>query len=133
MKIGIIGNTNYENLTMIKNKIVELKNQYGDDLMIFSGGEDNVAEHTIKDFSQYNSVFYFEFTPKYNKRNSLSFMDVWYYTKNKPSKKSSRWYLDRYYKLIDNSEKVIIFGDSEYNATFEKRCNTKSIPYTIIT
>ena len=39
MKIGIVGSRQYENKRKIKETIFQLKNKFGDDLVIFSGFE----------------------------------------------------------------------------------------------
>lgn len=132
MKIGIIGNANYQNISKIKQDIIELKSKYGDDLIIFSGGENNIAEEMVKDFSQFNSIFFFEFTPKYANKNTLSFLPTWYYTKNKQSKPSTRWFIDRYNKMFDTCDAIRIYGHSEHNKTYVSYCNNRNIPVLII-
>ena len=51
MKIGIIGSRVYENKRKIKETIFNLKQKFGNDFSIFSGGDTDGAERYVKKYA----------------------------------------------------------------------------------
>jgi predicted Rossmann fold nucleotide-binding protein DprA/Smf involved in DNA uptake len=63
MKIGIVGSREYENKLKIKEFIFQLKEKFGDELVIVSGGQDKGADGYAKKISLGFDVKYAEFPP----------------------------------------------------------------------
>ena len=63
MKIGIVGSRDYENKLKIKEFIYQLKEKFGDELVIVSGGQDKGADGYAKKISLGFDVKYAEFPP----------------------------------------------------------------------
>ena len=81
MKIGIVGSRQYENKRKIKETIFQLKNKFGDDLVIFSGGSPNGADRYAKKLG----CNYVEVNPSHTPKNLYSYMrENWYGKKYSP-------------------------------------------------
>ena len=61
MKIGIVGSREYENKLKIKEFIYQLKEKFGEELVIVSGGQKEGADGYAKKFSLGFDVKYAEF------------------------------------------------------------------------
>jgi len=79
MKIGIIGSRLYENKKKIKETIFNLKQKFGSDFTIFSGGDSDGAERYVKKYSLELGCQYIEINPAHTQKNLYSYMRKdWY-------------------------------------------------------
>ena len=85
MKIGIVGSRQYENKRKIKETIFQLKNKFGDDLVIFSGGCLDGADKYAKKYALELGCNYEEVNPSHTPKNLYSYMrENWYGKKYSP-------------------------------------------------
>jgi len=63
MKIGIIGSREYQNFRKVKDTIFALKNKFGDNLTIVSGGCKDGADKFAKKYAIELGCNYLEFNP----------------------------------------------------------------------
>lgn len=82
MKVGIIGSTHYENKKRIKETIFQLKQRFGDDLVVISGGSLNGAEKHVKKYALALDCTYLEVNPAHTPKNLYSYMREDWYGKN---------------------------------------------------
>lgn len=80
-KIAVIGSRQWSNRTKVKDLIFELKNKFGPELTIVSGGEQNGADMLAKKYAIELGVKYSEYNPAYTKKNLYSAMPDYYYGK----------------------------------------------------
>ena len=79
MKIGIIGSRVYENKRKIKETIFNLKQKFGNDFSIFSGGDTDGAERYVKKYALELGCNYVEVNPAHTPKNLYSYMrEEWY-------------------------------------------------------
>ena len=106
--VGLVGTDTYENRLKIKSMIMELKQKFGDTLLIVSGGNKDGAEKYVKKFTLEQGIRYREYNPCHTAKNLYSaFDESWY---NKPF---HPYNLERRYKfLVWNCEYVVAFIDS---------------------
>lgn len=81
MKIAIIGSRKYENKRKIKEMIFELKQRFGDKLIIISGGAKDGADKYAKKYAIEFGISYKEYNPAHTPRNLYSAMPNHYYGK----------------------------------------------------
>lgn len=81
MKVAVVGSREYENKRKIKDFIFEMKQKFGDDLVIISGGCPDGADKYAKKFSLELGVRYQEFNPAHTTHNLYSAMPEKYYGK----------------------------------------------------
>jgi hypothetical protein len=80
-KIAIIGSRTYENKKKIRDMIFRLKQTFGDELEIISGGSPHGADRYTKKFAIEMGVKYKEFNPAHTVKNLYSAMPDSYYSK----------------------------------------------------
>ena len=79
MKIGIVGSRKYENKKKIKETIFNLKQKFGDSLVIFSGGCPDGADKYAKKYALEFGCKYIECNPSHTVKNLYSYMrEDWY-------------------------------------------------------
>jgi predicted Rossmann fold nucleotide-binding protein DprA/Smf involved in DNA uptake len=81
MKIAIVGSRTYENKQKIREMIYRLKQKFGANLEIVSGGAQHGADKYAKKFSLEMGVSYKEFNPAHTVKNLYSAMPDGYYSK----------------------------------------------------
>lgn len=81
MRVAIIGSRTYENKLKIKEMIFKLKNMFGDELEIVSGGAKDGADRYAKKYALELGVKYIEFNPAHTVRNLYSGCSEDYYSK----------------------------------------------------
>ena len=69
MKIAIIGSRRYENKKKIKDFIFKLKNEYGTDTIIVSGGQKDGADRYAKKYALELGLQYEEYPPAHYSHN----------------------------------------------------------------
>ena len=82
LKIGVIGNSTYENKRKIKEFLFEVKKKFGDNVQIISGGNKKGADSYIRKFCIEFGLDYKEFNPPFTTKNLYSVMNEEYYNKN---------------------------------------------------
>ncbi len=81
IKIAIIGSRVYENKKKIRDMIFKLKNTFGANLEIISGGTQSGADKYAKKYALEFGVTYREFNPAHTSKNLYSVMPESYYGK----------------------------------------------------
>ena len=81
MKIGIVGSREYQNFRKVKDTIFALKNKFGKDLTIVSGGCRDGADKFAKKFAIELECNYIEFNPAHTPKNLYSALHENYYGK----------------------------------------------------
>ena len=81
MKVAIIGSRNYENTRKIKDALFQLKQKFGDDLIIVSGGAQYGADKFARKYALEFGIKYKEFNPAHTTKNLYSAMSDNYYEK----------------------------------------------------
>ena len=79
MKIAIIGSREYENIRKIKDTLFQLKQKFGDKLIIISGGAKHGADKYARKFALEFGMKYREFNPAHTTKNLYSAMSDDYY------------------------------------------------------
>ena len=81
MKVAIIGSRQYENTRKIKDALFQLKQKFGDDLIIVSGGAKDGADKFARKYALEFGINYKEFNPAHTPKNLYSAMSDNYYEK----------------------------------------------------
>tara|TARA_R110002050_G_scaffold239569_1_gene375713 strand:+ start:306 stop:707 length:402 start_codon:yes stop_codon:yes gene_type:complete len=79
MKVALIGSREYENIRKIKDTLFQLKQKFGDKLIIISGGAKNGADKYARKFALEFGIRYKEFNPAHTIKNLYSAMSETYY------------------------------------------------------
>ena len=105
IKIGIVGSRSYANKKKIKDLIFEIKEKYGDEVEIVSGGQRDGADGYAKKFALEFDMSYVEFPPTHYSWNMHCKLPATKY--NKP------YYVSNYFKrnkqIAEYSNIVIAF------------------------
>jgi len=130
MKVGIVGSRKYENKRKIKDFIFKLKEQYGEDMIIVSGGCKNGADKYAKKYSLELGVQYEEYPPFHEGHNLYCVLPERLY--GKPYRVTN--YFARNKLIAKNSDFVVAFIPKGHisngtNNTLEyaKKFNKKTI------
>ena len=81
MKVAMIGSRDYENIRKIKDVLFQLKQRFGDELIIVSGGAQYGADKFARKFALEFGIKYKEFNPAHTTKNLYSAMSDNYYDK----------------------------------------------------
>tara|TARA_A100001201_G_scaffold1219_2_gene3175 strand:+ start:817 stop:1218 length:402 start_codon:yes stop_codon:yes gene_type:complete len=81
MKVAIIGSRDYQNIRKIKDTLFNLKQKFGDKLIIISGGAQYGADKFARKYSLEFGIKYKEFNPAHTTKNLYSAMSDTYYEK----------------------------------------------------
>ena len=105
IKVGIVGSRGYTNKKKIKDLIFEIKEKYGDEVEIVSGGQKDGADGYVKKFALEFDMSYVEFPPSHYSWNMHCKLPATKY--NKP------YYVSNYFKrnkqIAEYSNIVIAF------------------------
>ena len=105
IKIGIVGSRKYTDKKKIKDLIFEIKEKYGDEVEIVSGGQKDGADGFAKKFALELGMKYVEFPPAHYSWNMHCKLPATKY--NKP------YYVTNYFKrnkqIAENSDIVVAF------------------------
>ena len=103
MKIAIVGSRRYENKRKIKEFIFKLKNEYGEDTIIVSGGCKNGADKYAKKYALELGLQYEEYPPFHEVHNMYCTI---------PSSRYSKPYSVKYFfarnKIIANVSDIVV-------------------------
>ena len=81
MKVAIIGSRMYENTRKIKEALFQLKQKFGEDLMIISGGAKDGADKFARKYALEFGIKYQEYNRAHTPKNLYSAMTDNYYDK----------------------------------------------------
>ena len=81
MRIAIIGSRNYANVRKVKTLLTDLKNRFGEELIVISGGCPDGADKFVKKFAIEFGIDYKEYNPAHTPKNLYSAMSEHYYGK----------------------------------------------------
>ena len=81
MKVALIGSREYENVRKIKDTLFQLKQKFGDKLIIVSGGAKDGADKYARKYALEFGIKYKEFNPAHTTKNLYSAMSDNYYDK----------------------------------------------------
>lgn len=81
MKVAIIGSRKYENVRKIQNLVTSLKQKFGTELTIISGGCGQGADKYARKYAIQFGIAYKEFNPAFTQKNLYSAMTESYYGK----------------------------------------------------
>jgi len=81
MKVAIIGSRLYSNTRRVKEIITSLKQKFGDELVVISGGCKDGADKYVRKYAIEFGVKYQEYNPAHTPRNLYSAMHDEYYGK----------------------------------------------------
>ena len=81
MKVAIIGSRRYENTRKIKDALFKLKQKFGTDLIVISGGAQYGADKFARKYALEFGISYKEFNPAHTTKNLYSAMSDNYYDK----------------------------------------------------
>ena len=81
MKVAIIGSRHYENVRKIKDALFQLKQRFGDKLIIISGGAQYGADKFARKYALEFGINYQEYNPAHTTKNLYSAMSDNYYDK----------------------------------------------------
>ena len=105
IKIGIVGSRGYTNKQKVKDLVFEIKEKYGDEVEIVSGGQKEGADGLAKKYALEFNVKYVEFPPVHYSWNMHCKLPATEY--NKP------YYVSNYFKrnkqIAEYSDIIIAF------------------------
>ncbi len=105
MKVAIIGSRQYTNKRRIQEFIHKLKQRWGDELEIVSGGQKDGADGYAKKYALEFDLKYSEFPPAHYQYNQHCVLESYKY-----GKPYAVWhYHDRNKHLVDHSDVVVAF------------------------
>ena len=81
MKVAIIGSRMYENTRKIKDALFQLKQKFGNQLIVISGGAQHGADKFARKYALEFGIKYKEFNPAHTTKNLYSAMSDNYYDK----------------------------------------------------
>ena len=81
VRVGIIGSRNWQNHKKVKDTIYNLKQKFGENLIIISGGCPNGADAMAKKYALEFDCFYREYNPSHTNKNLYSAMNDGFYGK----------------------------------------------------
>ncbi len=105
MKIGIVGSRRYENKKKIKDFIFKLKNEYGEDTKIISGGCKDGADKYAKKYALELGAQYREYPPFHEVHNLYCVLPESCYSKPY----NMKYFFVRNKQVAQNSDIVIGF------------------------
>tara|TARA_R110002074_G_scaffold58179_1_gene142683 strand:+ start:26 stop:421 length:396 start_codon:yes stop_codon:yes gene_type:complete len=117
MRVGIIGSRTYEDKRKIRETVYKLKQQFGDKLVIVSGGCKDGADRYAKKYAIELDCKYIEFNPAHTVRNLYSALHAAYYGKE---------YNVKYFFQRNK----MLAGYVDYLIGFDKSCSSGTA-YTI--
>ena len=133
MKVAIVGSRQYTNKKRIQEFIFKLKQKYGDELEIVSGGQKDGADGYAKKYALEFDINYSEFPPSHYAYNQHCVLESYKY-----GRPYATWhYHDRNKKIVEYSDVVAAFipkdTTSKGTESTLKEAKKKEKKYVIIT
>ena len=104
-RIGIVGARKYTNKIKIKEFVYKLKEQFGEDVEIISGGQPKGADGYAKKFALEFDMKYVEFPPRHYTYNQHCILDESHYGKRYFPKN----FHDRNKQIVEYSDYIVAF------------------------
>ena len=104
-RIGIVGARKYTNRRKIKEFVYKLKQQFGEDVEIISGGQPKGADGYAKKFALEFDMKYVEFPPRHYQYNQHCILERFNYSKE--YKVSN--YFKRNRQIVEYSDYIVAF------------------------
>ena len=111
-KVGIVGARKYTNKRKIKEFVFELKEKFGDDVEIVSGGQPKGADGYAKKFALEFDMKYVEFPPRHYTYNQHCILDRSDYGKSYHVVN----FFDRNKQIAEYSDYIVAFIPEGYNS-----------------
>ena len=105
IKIGIVGSRSYTDKKKVKDLIFEIREKYGDEVEIVSGGQPKGADGLAKKFALEFDMKYVEFPPSHYSHNMHCKLPATEY--NKPYYVSN--FFKRYKQIAEYSNIIVAF------------------------
>ena len=133
MRVAIVGSRQYTNKKRIQEFVFKLKQKYGDELEIVSGGQKDGADGYAKKYALEFDIKYSEFPPSHYAYNQHCVLESYKY-----GRPYAAWhYHDRNKKIVDYSDVVAAFipkdTTSKGTESTLKEAKKKEKKYVIIT
>lgn len=132
-RIAIIGGTDNDSTTKVKEFLFKVKKAFGDTATIFSGGNPTGIEYDVKKYALEFGLPYKEFNPSFTGHNVYSFLPMEYFGKGRhPSH-----YPHRYQEMLIRTDRLLIGSiesdqDWKLYDTVRKQAEKKNIPVVFI-
>ena len=81
MKVAIVGSRDYQNIRKIKDTLFQLKQKFGNKVIVISGGAKHGADKFARKYALEFGMRYREFNPAHTTKNLYSAMSDNYYDK----------------------------------------------------
>ena len=81
MKVAVIGSRDYQNIRKIKDTLFQLKQKFGNKLIVISGGAKHGTDKYARKYALEFGIKYKEFNPAHTIKNLYSAMSETYYEK----------------------------------------------------
>lgn len=132
-RIAIIGGTDNDSTTKVKEFLFKVKKAFGETATIFSGGNPTGIEYAVKKYALEFGLTYKEFNPSFTGHNVYSFLPAEYFGKGRhPSH-----YPHRYQEMLIRTDKLLIGAvesdqDWKIYDAVRKNAEKKNIPVVFI-
>ena len=131
MKIAIIGSRGYTNKRKIKDFIFKIKEKFGDELEVVSGGAKDGSDKYAKKFALESDIKYSEFPPVHESHNGYCVLEAFRYNK--------QYNVGNYHRrnkdIVEYSDRVVAFvtdSDRITNGTASALKYSKKIEKTFV-
>ena len=104
-RVGIVGSREYTNRRKIKEFVYKLKEKFGEDVEIISGGQKQGADGYAKKFALEFDMKYVEFPPRHYTYNQHCVLDESHYGKRYYPKN----FFDRNKQIVEYSDYILAF------------------------
>ena len=104
-RVGIVGSRTYTNRRKIKEFVYKLKEKFGEDVEIISGGQKQGADGYAKKFALEFDMKYVEFPPRHYTYNQHCVLDESHYGKRYYPKN----FFDRNKQIVEYSDYIVAF------------------------
>ncbi len=104
-RVGIVGSREYTNRRKIKEFVYRLKEKFGEDVEIISGGQKQGADGYAKKFALEFDMKYVEFPPRHYTYNQHCVLDESHYGKRYYPKN----FFDRNKQIVEYSDYIVAF------------------------
>ena len=104
-RVGIVGSREYTNRRKIKEFVYKLKEKFGEDVEIISGGQKQGADGYAKKFALEFDMKYVEFPPRHYTYNQHCVLDESHYGKRYYPKN----FFDRNKQIVEYSDYIVAF------------------------
>lgn len=132
MRIGVIGNKEWQNKRKIQQVLIDLKQRFSNDLIVVGGGGNEGANFMIRKFALEFGIRYEEYNASYTGHNLYSALPESYYGKNYHFSQL----LHRMRLLAENCDYLVIMNNqNDLNPqlkTAYNKINKLNKPVTII-